>query len=258
MSDAPWWQRFYDRAYVQLWGEFYDAAASQAQADAIWTVLGLAAGRRVLDAPCGFGRLSRPLAARGAQVVGVDQSADLLAEAERTRGELGADALAYVHHDLRQPLDAGLGTFDAAIDVFSSIGHGSEDDDRAVFATFARVLAPGGQLLVETMHRDVIIARRARGEVMTERRLSDGTVLREDARWDPLRGRVDSTWRWHGPAGDGEKRSSLRLYALPELVALLAGAGFDVTAAYRGCTTEPFTGDGPTAGGRVALVARRR
>src|SRR5438309_1356243 len=67
MSDVAWWRSFYDGDYLLLWGAFYDEAASRAHADAIVSVLGLAPGARVLDAPCGFGRLSRPLAARGAE-----------------------------------------------------------------------------------------------------------------------------------------------------------------------------------------------
>src|SRR5262249_44557076 len=161
--------------------------------------------------------------------------------------------IAYVAHDLREPLPESLGVFDAAASVFSSIGHDGDDGDRAVFATFARALVPGGRLLIETMHRDVLIAKRARGWLQLERRLADGTHRTEDARWDPIRGRVESTWRWRGPNGDGEKRSSLRVYAISELVTMLEAAGFDVIAAHRGCSTEIFTGEGPTAGGRVGL-----
>jgi SAM-dependent methyltransferase len=253
MSDA-WWESFYDDDYLALWGPFYDEAASAAQAGALVTMLGLAPGARVLDAPCGFGRLSRPLAARGAHVTGVDRSEALIAAARAAGGE----RVTYALHDLRTPLPDELGRFDAAVNVFSSIGHDGEDGDRAVFATLAGALVPGGALVVETMHRDVLIARRARGEVQLQRTLPDGPHLAEEVRWDPLRGTVESTWRWRGPRGAGEKHSRLRLYALSELVALLGGAGLDVTAAYHGCTTERFDGDGPAAGGRVALVARKR
>ena len=249
---SEWWQSFYDDEYLALWGPFYDDAATAAQADGLGAMLGLAAGARVLDAPCGFGRLSRALAARGAQVTGVDRSEALLAAARAAGG-----GVAYVAHDLRAALPDELGRFDAAVNIFSSIGHDGEDGDRAVFATLAGALAPGGKLVVETMHRDVLVARRARNEVQRERTLPDGTHLTEDARWDPLRGTVASTWRWRGPRGAGEKRSELRVYALSELAALLAGAGLEVVAAYRGCSTEPFTGEGPAAGGRVALLARK-
>jgi len=219
------------------------------------TVLGLSAGARVLDAPCGYGRLSRLLAARGANVVGIDQSDALLAEAEAKRGEL---AITYVRHDLRAPIDPSLGVFDAAINIFSSIGHNGEDGDRAVFAHTAAMLRPGGMFMVEAMHRDVVIARRITGTTLNQRTNPDGTILTEDARWDPMRGVVDSVWRWTNARGRGEKRSSLRVYAIPELIGLLEGAGFEVIGAYRGCSTEPFTGDGPIAGGRIALVARKR
>jgi SAM-dependent methyltransferase len=253
MNGPGWWRAFYDDDYLRLWGGFYDDATSDAQAAAIIAMLGLAPGARVLDAPCGFGRVSRPLAVRGMHVTGVDRSETLLASA-RAHG----DGIAYVQHDLREPLPDELGSFDAAADVFSSIGHDGDDGDRAVFRTFARALVPGGRLLVETMHRDVLIARRAREELQLQRTLADGTRMTEEARWDPIRGRVDSVWRWRGPRGDGEKRSTLRLYAITELVTMLDAAGFDVIAAHRGATAEPFTGEGPAAGGRVGIVAERR
>jgi SAM-dependent methyltransferase len=249
-----WWHAFYDDDYLRLWGGFYDDAASAAQADGIVSILGLSPGARVLDAPCGFGRLSRPLAARGMIVTGIDRAEPLLARAR----DAGGEAITYTSHDLREPLPDALGTFDAAASVFSSIGHDGDDGDRAVFATFARALVPGGRLLIETMHRDVLIAKRARGELQLERTLADGTRMTEDARWDPIGGRVESTWRWRGPHGAGEKRSVLRVYAITELVTMLDGAGFDVIAAHRGCSPERFTGEGPTAGGRVGLVARKR
>ncbi|HTJ42490.1 MAG TPA: class I SAM-dependent methyltransferase [Kofleriaceae bacterium] len=245
-----WWQSFYDQMYLELWGGFYDEAASAAQADALIAMLGLAPGARVLDAPCGFGRLSRPLAARGMKVTGVDRSQALLDDARARGGDI-----TYVLHDLRAPL-AQQG-FDAALNIFSSIGHDDDAGDRAVFATFAHALAPGGRAVVETMHRDVLVARRASGALNNRRTYPDGTVMIEEAKWDPVHGTVESTWRWSGPRGDGEKRSRLRLYAIPELIALVEGAGLHYAAAYQGCSTTPFTGDGPTAGGRVALVFTR-
>lgn len=83
---SEWWQAFFDADYVRLWGESEVAGATAAQVAGLWSLLGLKEGSRVLDAPCGYGRLSHPLADRGAIVLGVDQSEALLEHAERKRG----------------------------------------------------------------------------------------------------------------------------------------------------------------------------
>ena len=254
---ADWWHSFFDDDYVRLWS-VRDAAAS-AEVDGIWAMLGLADGSRVLDGPCGYGRLSRPLAARGARVLGVDQSATLLAEAERGRGDLPADRLRYLRQDLREPLPEAAvdGGFDAAINVFSSLGYGSQADDLAILRTLAGSLRPGGLVLVETIHRDLVVARRSRGSHGGARRMDDGTLVVEEARFDPIAGRVDTTWHWSGPAGSGAKSASIRIYAATELVKLLEEAGLRLRSAHRGCSSEPFAFDVPDAGGRLALVAER-
>ncbi len=52
-----------------------------------------------VDAGCGYGRLARPLAERGATVVGVDQSSDLLAYVERMRGDIMPETETKSHCD---------------------------------------------------------------------------------------------------------------------------------------------------------------
>lgn len=254
---ASWWQSFFDHDYVHLWGG-RDGLAP-AEVDGLWALLGLTAGSRLLDAPCGYGRLSRPLAERGAHVVGVDQSAALLAEAEQARGDLPADRLAYRQHDLRAPLPegAGAGGFDCAINVFSSLGYGSEADDLAILRTLAGAVRPGGLVLVETVHRDLVVVRRSRGSTGGAQRLADGTLIVEEARFDSIAGRVDTTWYWSGPRGSGAKSASMRIYTATELVRLLEAAGLRVRSAHRGCSPAPFVFDPADAGGRLALLAER-
>jgi SAM-dependent methyltransferase len=250
---AGWWQGFFDHDYLRLWGLV--ESRTPAEVDGLWALLGLCEGSRVLDAPCGYGRLSRPLAERGAWVLGVDQSAALLAEAERTRGELPAERLRYAQHDLRAPLAEG--GFEVAINVFSSLGYGSEADDLAILRTLAGAVRPGGLVLIETMHRDPVVARRSRGHQGGAHRLADGTLLLEEAYFDPIAGRVDSTWYWSGPGGSGAKSASLRIYSATELVRLLEAAGLRLRSAHRGCSPEPFAFDVFDAGGRLGLLAER-
>jgi SAM-dependent methyltransferase len=217
-----WCKTFFDSDYVRIWGSRFNPGQTAKQVQGVWELLKLREGSRVLDAPCGYGRLSLPIAMRGANVVGVDQSDELLNEAEKHRGDLPIDRLRYFKHDLREPLAEG--GFDAAFNVYSSIGYGTEKDDLAIFKTLRSAVRPGGLVLVDTMHRDAVAASFSRGPRPSER-LPDGTLLIEEATLDPISGRVNTTWFWSGPNSQGSKPASLRLYTATELVHLLQSAG---------------------------------
>jgi SAM-dependent methyltransferase len=109
-----------------------------------------------VDAACGTGRFSALLAARGHRVIGVDSSPDMLARA-RVRvpgGEFRSGDLN------RLPVD------DAAADlVVCGLALTHVRDLRPVFAEFARVLRPGGHLVVSDMHPERIL----RGAIPTLR-----------------------------------------------------------------------------------------
>lgn len=241
-----WVESFFDADYLRVWGTLVPAQRTEREADGIWQLANLAAGSRVLDAPCGYGRLSHALASRGADVLGVDQSADLLADAA-TRS---LPNLRYLRHDLRQPLaEAG---FDAALNIFSSLGYSSEADDLAILTTLARAVKPGGTVIVESNHRDNIVSRLAKG-LPSAFRLPDLMMI-EEPKFEPATGRVDTTWYWSGPIGTGSKSASFRVYAITELVSLVERAGLTVRGVHRGLTTEPYGSD---LTGRVAVVATR-
>jgi 2-polyprenyl-3-methyl-5-hydroxy-6-metoxy-1,4-benzoquinol methylase len=159
MSD--WWTEFFDADYVRLWGQSAASGPVADQVDGLWSLLGLSEGSRVLDAPCGYGRLSRPLAERGAVVLGVDLSRPLLEHAERQRGDVLPSRLRYLEHDLREPLpETG---FDCALNVFTSLGYGGEQEDVAILETLRDAVRPGGLVFVETNHRDLTAVFLARG-----------------------------------------------------------------------------------------------
>lgn len=251
---ADWWRTFFDADYVRLWGASAPPERSREQADGLWQLLRLSAGARVLDAPCGYGRLSLLLAERGANVLGVDQSEALLAEAERGRGQVGEERLRYLCHDLREPVDeAG---FDSAINIFSSLGYGSEEDDLAILRTLTAAVRPGGQVFVDTMHRDAAVAGLSQGRAASKR-LADGTLFVEEPVFDAVSGRMNTCWYWSGPSGSGAKPASFRLYCITELVRLIERAGLRFVSAHQGCSPEPFVSSGPSMGGRVGLLAAR-
>jgi SAM-dependent methyltransferase len=253
-----WWETFFDSDYIRLWGQFVTPDSTPAEVAGLWELLNLREGSRILDAPCGYGRLSLPLAEHGAIVLGVDQSSDLLAHAEKHRGEIPRERLHYLHHDLRQPLPqtGALSGFDTAINIFSSLGYGREEDDGAILKNLASAVRPGGLVFIETVHRDAAVARLSRN-ARPANRLPDGTIVIEEPELDPITGRISTCWFWSGPRGHGEKRAAIRIYSATELVRLLEGAGLQFLSAHQGCSPEPFHAAGPDMGGRLGLLAQR-
>jgi SAM-dependent methyltransferase len=249
-----WWESFFDDEYVRIWGGSATPEKNEEDARGLWEILGLAPGSRVLDAPCGYGRLSRLLALRGALVLGVDQSETVLSHAERTRAGIDATKLRYRRHDLRQPFDES--GFDAAINVFSSLGYGTEADDLAILSTLRDAVRPGGLVFIDTAHRDLVAAMQVRG-VRPADRLADGTLVIEQPRFDPIAGRVETCWYWWGPHGNGQKPASMRIYSITELVRMMERVGLGLRSAHRGCKAEPFEGQGADLGGRIGLVGVR-
>src|SRR6185312_8121729 len=98
-----------------------------------------------LDAACGTGRHAAFLAGLGHRVTGFDGSAEMLAVARRRL----PDAVRHVA-DLRGPIPAATDAVDL---VVCGLALASVPDLTSVFAEFARVLRPGGHLVVSDAHQ---------------------------------------------------------------------------------------------------------
>ncbi|MBK7861050.1 MAG: methyltransferase domain-containing protein [Archangiaceae bacterium] len=246
----------FDAEYRRMWARIrHTPERDAAEVEALWKMLQLAPGARVLDAPCGYGRLSRRVALAGARVLGVDASAPLIEVAQAERGELGPAQLAYRVHDLRGPLSES--GFDAAFNVFTSLGFLTEAEDLDILRTVHAALRPGGRFLLETMHRDMAAVRAAEGASLALR-LDDGTLFQHQAVFDALAGRTRLDFWWWGPDGRGEKSVEFRTYSLTELVALLERAGFAVLELYQGYTGKRFEPNGRGVAQPLSMVAERR
>jgi len=101
------------------------------------------AGQAVLDFGCGIGRASRAMAARGAEVIGLDVSPAMIAEARRRGGNVRY--LVGNGRDLGGIADASLDLILAA-DSFPYLV--ASDMLETHIAEAARVLRPGGSLIV--------------------------------------------------------------------------------------------------------------
>ena len=175
-------------------------------------------GKPVADLGCGYGRHLRALREHGhPRPIGIDKSALLLEEAraqapsaQLLRADLGALPL----HE---------GTLSAAFCFYSSMFLGTEHDAIGALAECARVLRPGGALVLTT---DNPLRLRARPRASYQEEVPGlGRVVEEsayDARTD-----VDRVTK-HLRTASGEELSAtffIRYYAPPRLADLALQAG---------------------------------
>ena len=106
-------------------------------------------GLRLLDIGCGGGLLSEPMSRLGFAVTGVDASARNIATAA-AHAEQGALSIDYRAATAEALLAAGEGPFDVILNM-EVIEHVA--DPAAFLKTCARLLAPGGLMIVATLNR---------------------------------------------------------------------------------------------------------
>ncbi|MFV2123584.1 methyltransferase domain-containing protein [Micromonospora sp. LOL_013] len=113
---------------------------------AMLALAGDVGGQRILDVGCGAGHYAAELLSRGAEVVGIDGSATLLAHAQRRLG----DRADLHRHDAEDPLDF---LDDASFDgVVCALMLHHVANRRQLLGELRRVLRPGGWLLISTTH----------------------------------------------------------------------------------------------------------
>jgi ubiquinone/menaquinone biosynthesis C-methylase UbiE len=139
------WSKFYERDPFSRW-------LGKRQLEAL-EALELRTGDRLLDVGCGTGAGVRAAARVVERAVGVDLSPKMLAEArERAAGLPGVE---FIEGDSEQ-LPFGDGEFTAVV-CTTSLHHYPRPE--AAAAEFARVLAPGGRVVIGDGTRDAALTR---------------------------------------------------------------------------------------------------
>jgi SAM-dependent methyltransferase len=244
---ADWWKDFFDADYLKVYQDV-DMQTAQKEADFVRKTLKLRRGQKVLDVCCGYGRHAVPLARAGLAVTGFDHSRFFLNKARREAKKARVN-LTLVEGDVRaMSFDP---VFDAAINMFTSIGFFESDEENyQLIERAAAALKPGGQFLLDTINRDMIVRhpqrrgwREIRGGVSLEAPSPD---------WCRSRLNVDRTLIFTN--GRRRKRSfSLRIYTLAEVVGMFERAGLEITKTFGNFDGSKYTLDSP----RIIVVGRK-
>jgi SAM-dependent methyltransferase len=239
------WDRIFDELYLRTYAPITDPDVAAHEAEQLLRLVELEPGADLLDCPCGYGRHSIEFALLGLHVVGADRSEVLLGEAKRGAGD--GEWPRWVRADYRE-LPFADASFDCVANLFSSLGYWGEAGDRRALAEFRRVLRPGGRLVIETMHRDRLMA------IYVPRHwrdLPDGSLVIEERTIDYERGTTSVRHELLEPSGDRRAAHyELRVYTATELIDLVRTAGFHSIACYGDLNGTPLSRDT-----RLVLVA---
>lgn len=179
----------------------------------------LPTGSSILDVPCGTGRHSRLFAENGFQVVGVDLNPACLAIAEKKPHP----NLKFQQGDLGN-LSAFRGKFDCVLNLFTSFGYFSTDEEnRKVMEELVGAVKPGGKLVLNLINRSYLMS--VFKPVFTVR--VGNTFVVSASQYDP-KTFYNESWITVKDEVTGETSMSYhraRLYSPDEIVELMKDSG---------------------------------
>lgn len=245
-------------SFAEVYDQFMDNVPYREWADFLQEILqkeGINDGL-VLDLGCGTGSMTEELAGRGYDIIGVDNSEDMLEIAMEKRQESGHDIL-YLMQDMQE--FELYGTVRAVVSVCDSVNYVTEKEElEQVFRLVNNYLDPGGIFVfdfnTEYKYREV---------------LGDRTIAEN---------REDSSFIWDNYYYEEEHMNEYELtlfiqeadqkelyhkyqethfqraYTLEEIRELLEKSGLRFVAAY-----EDYTKEAPGKGSeRICVVAREQ
>lgn len=211
-------------------------------------------GKTVLDLACGTGSLTRELALRGYEMIGVDLSPEMLAEAAEKNRDVGEIAPMFLCQPMEK-LDL-YGTIDACVCCLDSVNYVT--DPKKLQRAFERVhlfLMPGGLFLFDVNTPEKLEG--LDGQVFLDETEENYCVWRaEYSRRSRICSYFMDIFRLDEETGQwdrGEELHRERAYTLEELTGYLEQAGFrDIQVFGNLKLRRPKPGEG-----RVFFVARK-
>ena len=242
-----WWEDFFHGVALDFWRAAISPEQTRAEADFIAKQLQLSASARVLDVPCGNGRLSIELAKRGFGLTGVDIAGEFMAEAKTSSTEAGVN-VEWRNQDMR---DLPWATeFDGAFCFGNSFGYLEDEANADFLQAVSRTLKPGRRFILDAP----AVAECILPNFQPSRSLEiAGIKVDIEHRYDFDQGRMFNDFTFTRNGVVDKRPSSQRNYSYHELGELLREAGLEPVAAYSSLTDEPFK----LGAQRLMVVAER-
>lgn len=252
IHDVPpdWYAHFFTELPNEFWRRAVPPQATESEADFIENRLGLTPQARVLDVPCGSGRHTLALAARGHDMVGVDISTEAIDHARRAAADNGLDVELVVAEMRDIPPD---GSFDAAVCMGNSFGYLDLDGLREFVSALAAAVRPGGGLVVDYSAAAESVLPGFVDDQPRDMTVGDITVSGSNT-YDIANSRLQSSYVFTRGTQEVKVTALHHVYTVAHLRRLLVDGGFTDLEQYSGPDGEPFE----VGTGRLLLTAHRR
>lgn len=232
---SNWWENFFHGVALDFWRAVLSPELTRAEADFIEKQLQLPPNAKVIDVPCGNGRLAIELAKRGFQLTAIDIASEFIAEAKRASIEAGVE-VDWREGDMREL--PWTEEFDGAFCFGNSFGYLDDDEGNAEFLkAVSRSLKPGSRFIL-----DYPAVAECMLPVFQPSRTMEiaGIKVSIQHRYDHETAVMHNDFTFVRDGVTEERPSSQRIYTYREVNDLLLYAGFEVVNAYASLDEEAF------------------
>jgi 2-polyprenyl-3-methyl-5-hydroxy-6-metoxy-1,4-benzoquinol methylase len=241
-----WFVGFHEGLKAKFWRAASEPSADD-EAAAIAGLLDLPAGGRVLDAPCGAGRIAVRLAERGLDVTAVDISAPELEVARAAAAARGVE-VRFERGDVRELPEE---KFEALVCWGNSFGYMPHAATLDHLSACRRALREGGRLVLDTSTVAEAVLPTLRAKMDYD--LGEVRMLARQV-YDVSRSRIVTEMEFTAPGCEPERSAVVHhVYTTAELMRMLAQSGFSVDE----LLGNPVSGEPFELGcGRLVVVAK--
>jgi len=256
---SNWYEHFFHGVPLDLWRKAISPEQTKTEADFLVAALRCDVGARLLDLPCGNGRLSFELARRGYRVTGVDISEEFIAEARKLvhtgpmdppAGAGGTDGMArasgagttgeaagpqFLIGDMRKV--EGESIYDGAFCFGNSFGFLEYADMEKFLNGVARALKPGARFVIETgMAAESVLGK---FEKETSHQIDD-IFLTIKERYIADQSCIDSEYIFERDGKTESRKAKHWIYTVGEIRRMLERAGFAVKEICGSLDRKPY------------------
>jgi len=243
----PWWQSFFSGLSLEVQRIVSTEEDTIKDTECIQNALRLKPPCRILDVPCGNGRISLELAKRGYELTGVDLSSSLIGDGKAKAAERGLQVV-WEQRDMRDlPWKE---EYDAAFCFGGSFGYFDDNCNLDFLRAVVQTLRPAARFMIDAHVTETILPKYQERDW---HKIDDMLMLQE-RRYVHVHSRIDAEYKVIRDGKIESFTSSMRIYSYFELFRLLKQVGFSKFEAYGSLSLEPFQFKSP----RLYLVAMKQ